>query len=114
MALTDIGLAARALIKIGAHPIAAFDEGTVEAEVAGHLYAPVKDALLSAHPWRFADRQTKLTRLATEPAADFAEAYQLPKDFLRAISLGAEGRGRGAAYRLRAQLEIKLSDFSRL
>ncbi len=35
MALTDIGLCSRALIKIGAVPITSFDDGTAESEIAG-------------------------------------------------------------------------------
>jgi hypothetical protein len=54
MALTQIGLCSRALLKIGAHSIASFDEGTAEAEVAAGLYATVRDTVLSAHPWNFA------------------------------------------------------------
>ncbi|MGQ9366631.1 hypothetical protein [Azospirillum sp. ST 5-10] len=99
MALTAIGLCSRALVKIGATPISAFDEGSAEAEVAGALYAPTRDALLSAHPWSFATRQAALPRLAAAPLADHAHAFQLPADFLRALSAGA-GRGRGLEYRI--------------
>ena len=99
MALTAIGLCSRALLKIGAAPIAAFDEGTAEAEVADALYAPTRDALLSARAWSFATAQAALPRLAAAPLADYAHAFQLPADFLRALSAGA-GRGRGLDYRI--------------
>ncbi|WP_029009196.1 hypothetical protein [Azospirillum halopraeferens] len=99
MSLTAIGLCSRALIKIGATPITAFEEGTAEAEVAGALYAPTRDALLSAHPWSFATVQATLPRLDGAPAADYTHAFQLPADFLRALSAGA-GRGRGLEYRI--------------
>lgn len=106
MALTAIGLCSRALIKIGATAITAFDEGTAEAEVAAALYEPARDALLSANPWSFATRQATLPRLADAPVADFAAAFQLPADFLRALGAGAGagtgagGRGRGLVYRI--------------
>ncbi|MCE2510392.1 MAG: hypothetical protein J4G10_05380 [Alphaproteobacteria bacterium] len=103
MALSSIALCSRALIKIGANPIAAFDEGTAEADVAANLYPSVRDALLSAHPWTFATAQAELAQLIAEPVADFAHAFQLPPDFLRALSLGDGGRGRGLSYRIAEQ-----------
>jgi hypothetical protein len=100
MALSALAICSRALLKIGATTISSFDEGTAEAEVAANLYPSVRDALLSAFPWSFATAQTKLPRLAASPAADYANAYQLPPDFLRALSAGSGGQGRGAIYRI--------------
>jgi hypothetical protein len=100
MALSALALCSRALLKIGAATISSFDEGTAEAEVAANLYPSVRDALLSAFPWSFATAQTRLPRLATAPAADYANAFQLPPDFLRALSAGAGGQGRGLVYRI--------------
>lgn len=100
MALTALALCSRALIKIGAPPVASLDEGTAEAEVAANLYPSVRDALLSSHPWSFATGQAALPRLAAVPQADFAHAFQLPASFLRALSAGAADRGRGIPYRI--------------
>lgn len=100
MALSALALCTRALLKIGAQPIASLDEGTAEAEVAANLYAGTRDALISSHPWSFATGQACLPRLAARPTADFAHAYQLPADFLRAISAGVPNSGRGLVYRL--------------
>lgn len=100
MALSNIGLCARALVRLGAAPITSFDDDTVESEIAGILYASVRDALLSAYPWSFATGQVHLTKLSDAPTADYASAFQLPNDFLRAISLGSNGRGRGRRYRI--------------
>lgn len=99
MGLSALALCSRALIKIGANTIASFDEGTAESEVAANLYPSTRDALLSSHPWNFATGQATLARLAASPVADFAYAYQLPADFLRALSAGAD-RGRGLTYRI--------------
>ena len=74
MALSALALCSRALLKIGAQPIASFDEGTAEAEVAANLYPAARDALLSLHPWSFATAQATLPRLAARPVADFAHA----------------------------------------
>lgn len=100
MALSDIALASRALIRIGAAPIASFDDGTAESEIAGALFAPVRDALLSAYGWSFAMGQAQLNPLDMPPVADYRRAFALPNDFLRALSAGTGGRGRGLSYRI--------------
>lgn len=100
MALNDIGLCSRALVRLGANPITSFNDGTAESEIAGALFAPIRDALLSAYPWTFATGQVALTKLATDPVADYQNAFQLPNDFLRAISAGGGQKGRGANYRI--------------
>ena len=111
MALSSIALFSRALLKLGAASIASFDEGTAEAEVAANLFGHIRDAMLSAHPWNFATAQTRLARLSDEPVADFIYAYQLPADFLRALSVGSGGRGRGAEYRIaERRLHTNLSE----
>jgi hypothetical protein len=100
MSLTPIALCSRALLMIGASTIASFDEGTAEAEVAANLYPSLRDAILSSHSWSFATGQTTLARLVAQPLADYEFAYQLPSDFLRALSAGIGGRGRGVDYRI--------------
>ncbi|NVK19329.1 MAG: hypothetical protein HWE30_11585 [Methylocystaceae bacterium] len=100
MSLTKIGLCSRALLKIGANTISSFEDGSAEAEVAYNLYPGVCDSLLSSYPWSFATAQMRLPRLTAEPIADFAHAYQLPGDFLRALSVGTGGHSRGVSYRI--------------
>ncbi|MGF1562550.1 MAG: hypothetical protein ACFB3T_10265 [Geminicoccaceae bacterium] len=100
MPFSDIDYCAAALVKIGARPISAFNEPGAEAEVARTLYPMVRDSLLAAHPWTFATRQAELVEAASAPPADFAHAFQLPADFLKALSVGQGGFGRGVVYRL--------------
>lgn len=100
MALNDIGLCSRALIRLGANPITSFEDGTAESEIAGALFDPVCDSLLSSYPWTFATGQLALTKLETPPLADYQNAFQLPTDYLRAVSAGGGGRGRGMNYRI--------------
>jgi len=99
MALSALVLCSRALLKVGAQPIASLEEGTAEAEVAANLYPGTRDALLSLHPWSFATGQRELNRLEATPVADLAHAFQLPPGLLRVISAGS-GRGRGIEYRI--------------
>lgn len=100
MALNDIALCSRALIRLGAAPITSFNDGTAESEIAGALYGPVRDSVLSSYPWTFATGQLELTPLASDPISDFANSFALPNDFLRAISAGSSIHSRGARYRI--------------
>lgn len=100
MPFTSIDLCSRALIKIGAKSISSFSEESAEATVAEQLYTPTLEGLLSSYPWRFALSQRELARLVQAPNGDFAYAYALPNDFLRAISAGTAMRGKGLNYRI--------------
>lgn len=102
MALSDIALCSRALIRIGAAPITSFSDNTAESEIAGALFDTVRDALLSAYAWSFASGQVALAQIMTNPVADYDFAYSLPNDFLRALSAGSGSRGRGLNYRIAA------------
>ncbi|MDX6748786.1 hypothetical protein SH611_03095 [Geminicoccaceae bacterium 1502E] len=97
---TALDLCSAALVKLGARPLAGFDEGSAEAAIAGRLYPVACDALLGAHPWGFSLAQAELTPAPEQPAADFAASFLLPADMLRAISAGDGGRGHGLAYRI--------------
>ncbi len=100
MALNDVALCSRALIRLGAAPISSFEDGTADSEIAAALFAPARDALLSAYGWSFATGQAALAELEDAPVADYARAFALPNDFLRALSAGSGGRGRGLSYRI--------------
>lgn len=100
MALSSIELCSNALVKLGADDISSFDDGSTEARVASRLYPLARDALLSIHPWSFATRQALLARLTAAPITTFAYAYQLPNDFLKAISAGGGGRGSGLVFQI--------------
>jgi hypothetical protein len=100
MALNSVELCSSALVKLGANGIGSFEDASAEARVASRLYPLVRDAMLCAHPWSFATAKVSLPRLAIEPVTDFAHAYQLPNDFLKALSAGDEGRGRGLVYQI--------------
>jgi hypothetical protein len=100
MALSQIDLCSRALLKVGANSISSLEEGTTEAEIAASLYPTIRDSLLSAHPWNFATRQQSLAMLTSPPVADFQYAFQLPVDCIRVLSAGTGGRGSGITYRI--------------
>ena len=60
MPLSAVELCAAALLKIGAQPIAAFEDDTAEAACARRLYPITRDALLGVHPWSFTLAQARL------------------------------------------------------
>lgn len=100
MALTNIEICSRALIRLGANPIAEFNDGSAESEVAYALYGSTKNALLSSYPWSFSTRQISLVQANNSPIADFKYAYNLPIDILRSISCGSGNRGRGIEFKI--------------
>ena len=99
MPLSPTAICSRALLKLGARPIQSFLDASVEADLSLSFFEPVRDALLSAYPWRFAVTQTELARLSDAPVSDYAHAFQLPVDCLRVLSVGTGGRSKGLQYR---------------
>ena len=100
MSLSNIELCSAALVKLGAEKISSFSDGTAEADVAGTLYDIVRDGLLGTHPWSFASAHAELVQLPTTPITDFEYAFELPADFIKAVSAGDECRSRGAVYQI--------------
>lgn len=78
-----------ALSHIGENPnIASIDppEGSAHAEKCALFFGVVRDEVLESHLWRFALRRTTLPRLDGD-LRDGRGRYQLPTDYLRAVSL---------------------------
>lgn len=100
MSLSNVELCSAALVKLGAASISSFDDGTTEADVAKTLYEVVRDGLFGNHPWSFATAHAELSQLPSDPITDFDYAFQLPDDFIKALSAGDEERGRGAIYQI--------------
>jgi len=103
MPLSNVELSSAALVKLGAASISSFNDGTAEADVAGTLYDIVRDGLLGVHPWSFATAHAELVQLPSSPLTDFEYAFELPADFIKALSAGDDCRGRGAVYQIIGQ-----------
>ena len=78
MAVTKVDIASRALIMIGANPIASFTDGTTEALTTNTIYEEIVESTLVRSNWRFATGQKQLSLLADAPAGRFEYAYQIP------------------------------------
>lgn len=100
MPLTAVELCATALLKIGAAPIGSFDDPGTEAACAVRLYPVARDALLTVFPWSFTQASAQLTALPAAPQAEFAFAFDMPADCLRAISAGVGRASRGLTYKI--------------
>jgi hypothetical protein len=79
---SDIDIAARALVLIGAQPITSFSSSSTEALVASNVYEDVVRTAMCASRWRFATNQAVLNALTAAPTGRFDTAHQLPSDLL--------------------------------
>lgn len=72
------------MVLIGANPISSFSENT-EGVIASALYESTYSSLLASHRWRFATKQTLLSRLTETPQNSYTYQYQLPSNLLTVI-----------------------------
>ncbi len=82
VANSDIDIASRALILIGAEPITSFTASSTEATVANAVYEDVVRTTLCSSRWRFATNQAELNLLTDAPSGRYDRAHQLPADML--------------------------------
>ena len=75
-------------------PVADIEAGTQKAEViCGRWYDQTRREVLRKHPWNFAIKRDSLTKDATAPAFGWEQAYNLPNDFLRLVTIGDDSIG---------------------
>mgnify|MGYP003657148256 CR=1 FL=1 len=82
VATTDIAVASKGLVLIGADPIAAFDGSSRGAIVAEHIYDEAIEDILTDTPWSFATTQEDLSHLAEAPDSLWSDAWQKPASAL--------------------------------
>lgn len=78
MAVTEATIASRALVLIGANPIASLSGSSTEAVVASNIYEPTVEAALTSYRFRFCSFQAVLNLIGAAPTARWDAAYQLP------------------------------------
>ncbi len=78
VATTDIAVASKGLVLIGADPISAFDGSSRGAIVAEHIYDEVVEDLMVDTPWTFATKLENLSHLEATPESLFTDAWQIP------------------------------------
>ena len=65
--ITQLQICNLALMSIGAAPLVALTDTTVQANVVNAWYEICRDALLRSHPWNFAEKWASLTPIGTTP-----------------------------------------------
>lgn len=84
-----------ALRLIGQNPITSLGDGSTNANTAVDIYSDLLDDLLCSHPWNFATKRVQLAQSATDPSFEFDNAFVLPSDWLRTISVHDNNAGHG-------------------
>jgi hypothetical protein len=82
---TKIDIASNALLLIGDVPISAFTEPGAGAQVAANIYEDTYASVLASHPWSFAFKEQRLSRLTQVPdqETNYSYAHQVPVDLIR-------------------------------
>ena len=89
---SDIDIAARALVLIGADPITSFTASSIEALVASNVYEDTARAALCASRWRFSTNQKELNLLTAQPTGRWDRSHQLPSDTLMVHAVTTNGK----------------------
>ncbi len=74
-----------ALGQIGASPITAIDDGSLNANYCKRFYPALLDSLIRAHHWNWALKRIELAQDATAPLFGYAYSYTLPSDCLKVV-----------------------------
>lgn len=82
VANSDIDIASRGLILIGAEPITSFTATSTEATVANAIYEDILRTTMCSSRWRFSTNQSELNLLTNAPTGRYDVAHQLPADLL--------------------------------
>ena len=90
---TDITNVAMRLLK--ATRITNLTDGSNNANAANDVYTEVRDDLLRSHNWNFATKRQKLAKSSTAPTFGFDNAYPLPADWVRTVSVHDNDVGAG-------------------
>jgi len=78
VANSALDVASNALFLMGADSISSFTASNAEAKVANALYEDIIQSSFASHRWRFATKQTTLTRLDVAPTSRYDAAYHIP------------------------------------
>ena len=91
----ETDLANISLRHVGQTPITSRTDGSVTANIVDDLFDEVRDDLLRSHPWNFATKRVKSAKSSTAPTFEFDNAFPLPADWLRTISVHSNDAGHG-------------------
>jgi len=87
---SQVEIANAALLKIGEPPITSFEDAEQGAILANNTFTIYRDALIRAHPWKFATRRVALATSTSTPAWEFTYSYPVPAEpyyFLKLLTI---------------------------
>ena len=82
MADSKFDICNKAMVLVGANTISSFTQNTTESKVASQLYEATLENLITRCRWRFASKQSQLSKNTTNPDARYESSYALPNDAL--------------------------------
>ncbi len=85
MSVSETSIVNDALALIGAERIISLNDDSPTARLFKEQFAKTRDALLEAHPWRFAMARAALSRTTETPAYGYAYYFNLPTNLLRIV-----------------------------
>lgn len=87
---SDVEICNSALIKLGVEVIASFSEESKAARLCKEQYPKIRDKLLQAHYWNFAEKRIELVQVVGSSPFGFSFRYQLPTDCITAKHLNVK------------------------
>lgn len=91
---SKIAIVNKALVKLGAATIRAFNDDSKQARLATVLYDDIRDQELSRHVWKFALYRRNLPEAVNDdPRGPYRYAYGKPTDWLTTVWIGTEKLG---------------------
>lgn len=75
-----------AISEVGSASITELSQASRPARECNTRYAPIVQSVLREHPWNCAITRVRLQQSTETPAYEWAYYYELPADFLRAVS----------------------------
>jgi len=77
MSDSKFDICSKGLVLVGANTISSFTANTTESKVANQLYESTLQTMLTRSRWRFASKQSQLSRHADAPTARWSAKYPL-------------------------------------
>ena len=94
---SKVSIANLALSWLGTNPIISFGDDTVEAKLVSLNYEDALQAVLEDRDWTFAIKRYILTPASESPVFGFSNAFTIPPEVRRLISVGVD-RGGGIGF----------------
>jgi len=89
---SEVDICNLALLRLGTRStISSLTEGSTESNACAHVYAMLRDLLLSSHPWTFASQRVVLADLGSPPIG-WRHRYAYPANCLKAKKIHGSGR----------------------